>query len=263
MNILKRELKFGFKTFICWMIGLFVLVFIGIIKYQGISTGGADVNDMLAAFPRVVLAVMGIVGVDINTLGGYTAILTYYVLICAVIYAVHLGSAAVSRESVDKTYEFAFTKPCSRSHILAIKLAAAWVYLILFCIFNILFSVMAVAYLKTAENVTMQIALFTVSVFLIGSLFIALSAFLAAASKQAEKGSLYGNLAFLYAFILGIVCDMLENAGLIKLISPFKYFSAADLISNKLDPVYTCLSILLAIVFLYGAFAKFNKKDLT
>lgn len=263
MNILKRELRAGLKPFIFWMLGLFILVFIGIIKYEGMAAGGSSMTDILTSLPRVVLAVMGIAGVDVSTLAGYTAILTYYVLICAVIYAVHLGSAAVSRESVDKTYEFVFTKPCTRARILAMKLAAAWIYLALFSVFYMIFSMKAVSSLKTPENITSVILVFSLSVFLIGSLFIALSAYLSAAAKQADKGSLYGNLAFLYAFILGVVYDLLENGGLLRLISPFKYFLPTDLVAGKLDLVYAGITLALMAVFLYGAFAKFKKKDLT
>lgn len=263
MNILKRELRSGLKPFILWTVVLFVLIFIGIVKFESASTGGANISEILAEFPRIVLAVLGIVGVNINTLGGYTAILTYYILICAVIYAVHLGSSAVSRESIDKTYEFVFTKPRSRSHVLAMKLVAGWIYLFLFCILYIVFSLMAVASLKTTESITSQTLLFTLSIFLIGSLFVALSALLASMSKRAEKGSLYGNLAFLYAFILGVIYDMLENGGLIRLISPFKYFLPSEILNNALDPLYVGITSLLIAVFLYGAFTKFKKKDLT
>jgi ABC-2 type transport system permease protein len=262
MNILKRELRAGFKLFIFWMIGLFVLVFIGIAKYQGLSAGGTDITSLLESFPRVVLSLLGMVGVDINTLGGYSAILFYFVLICALIYSVHLGSSAVSRESVDKTYEFVFTKPASRTRVLATKLLAGWIYLFFFCVMTVAFSLAAVASLKAAEDVTIPTLLFALSIFLIGSLFIALSALLSAAAKKPDKGSLWGNLAFLYAFILGVAYDMLENGGLLRLISPMKYFAAPDLAAGNFDAVYTVITLALVVVFLYGAFRLFRKKDL-
>lgn len=263
MNILWRELRVGLKPFIFWMIGMFVLVFIGIVKYEGLNTSGVNMTDLVRTFPRVVMAVMGIVDVDVNTLGGYTAILNYYVLICAVVYAVHLGSNAVTRESVDKTYEFLFTKPASRTRVLAMKLAASFISLLLFCIFIVVFSLIAVAALKTGESVTETVLLFSGSVFFIGALFVALSALMAAVAKRPEKGSLYGNMAFLVAFILGIVYNMLENPGLLKLISPFSYFSPADLIAGKLDPLLTILTLSLTAVFLVCTFRLFRKKDLT
>jgi ABC-2 type transport system permease protein len=263
MNILKRELRAGLKPFIFWIIGMFLLVFIGIAKFQGVSAAGSDFSELLASFPRIVLALMGIVGLDISTLGGYSAILFYYVLICAIIYSVHLGSNAVSRESVDKTYEFVFSKPCSRGRVLAMKLLAGWLYLLLFCALVIVFSLAAVASLKTAESIKLPTLLFALSIFLLGSLFIALSAFFASAARRPEKGSLYGNLAFLYAFTLGVVYNMLEHPGILKLISPFTYYIPADLIANKFDLPYTGLTLLLTAASLYGAFTLFKKKDLT
>lgn len=261
MNILKRELRAGLKPFVFWMIGLFVLCYVGIIKFESYTESGS-MSELIASFPRVVLAVMGAVGVDVGTLGGYTALLFYYVLICAVIYAVHLGAAAVTRESVDKTYEFVFTKPCSRSHVLGTKLASAYIYLLFFCVFNGLFAMMAVGYLKTTEIITPEIWFCVLTVFLIGALFVALSAFFASLARQPEKGTLYGNLSFLYAFILGVVYNMLENPGLLKLIAPFNYFSSADLVAEKLDPLYVAITLVLTSGLLFGAFAKFKSKDL-
>ena len=262
MTILKRELKAGLKPFIFWMIGILVLVFAGTMKYEGFSTGGVDMTELLSQFPRAFLAVFGMAGVDINTLAGYMSILFYYTLICAVIYAVHLGSSAVARESVDKTYEFLFTKPRTRARILAMKLTASWIYLFLFCVLTAVFAVAAVGTLDTTENITGTILLFTLSDFLVGSLFIALAAFLAALSKRADKGSLWGNLAFTYAFILGVVYDMLENPGLLRFIAPMRYFPAAELTGGRFDPVYAALTVVLAAVLLVGTFRLFQKKDL-
>ena len=261
MNILKRELRAGLKPFVFWMIGMFVLCYTGIIKYESYTTSGS-MMELLNSFPRIVLAVMGAVGVDIGTLAGYTALLFYYVLICAVIYAVHLGASAVTRETVDKTYEFVFTKPRSRSSILFMKLASAYLFLLLFCAFNGLFAMMAVDYLKSPENITAQIWLCSLTVFLIGALFIALSAFFASAAKRPEKGTLYGNLAFLYAFILGVVYNMLEKPGLLRLITPFNYFTAADLVAEELNLLYTAITLALIAGLLYGAIRKFESKDL-
>ncbi len=262
MNILKRELKAGLKPFIFWMIGILVLVYAGTMKYEGFSTGGVDMTELLSQFPRAFLAVLGMANVDINTLSGYMSILFFYTLICVVIYAVHLGSSAVTRESVDKTYEFVFTKPRTRTHVLAMKLAAAWIYLLLFCIFTVVFAVMATASLNTTEQILDVIVLFALSNFLVGSLFIALSSFLAAASNRPDKGSLWGNLAFTYAFILGIVYDMLENGGILRVISPMRYFPAAELVDGKFSLVYTALTLVLTVVFLFGAQRLFQKKDL-
>lgn len=264
MNILKRELRTGLKPFIFWSIGIFILIFVGMIKFEGISTAnGSSITDLMDKFPRIVLAILGMVDVNVNSLGGYYSILSYYGLICAVIYAVHLGSNAVSRETIDQTYEFIFTKPRSRSYILSMKLRAAWIYFALFCALSYVFAVSATSTLQISEDLNSQMLLFSISIFLIGSIFLALSAFFSAIAKQAEKGSLYGNLFFLYSFIIGIIYDMLENGGVLKFISPLKYFNPADILTNKLDPLFVVICVILTGIFLINAFRKFNKRDLS
>jgi ABC-2 type transport system permease protein len=263
MNIIKRELRAGLKPFLLWMIAVFALVFIGIIKFEGINTGGADLSKLMASLPRVFLAMLGMAGVDVNTLLGYTTVLFYYVLICTVIYSVHLGAAAVTRESVDKTYEFIFTKPRTRSFILAAKLLVGWIYLLLFCVFSFLFSVWAIGMLQITVDIMAQVLLLTLSLFLVGSMFLSLSACLSALSARADKGALWGNLAFLYAFVLGVVYDMLDNAGVLRIVSPFRYFPGAEVVGGRLNSAYIALTILLTAVFLLIAFNRFYKRDLT
>ncbi|SFR72952.1 ABC transporter permease subunit [Anaeromicropila populeti] len=264
MNILKRELKANLKVFIFWIIGLFVLLFAGMTKFSGMGqvAGGADVNAVMSKFPKVVLAVFGMVGVDVASLPGYYAILAYYVLICAVIYGIQLGVNAAVKEINDKTYEFIFTKPCSRSYVLGIKIAASWFNLILFIIFEFVFSLLAVAFLDTGEQINQVIFLYAVSILLVSSLFFSLAVFLSIVIKEVEKGMLYTNLIFLSAFVMAIVYDMLENGRVIKVITPFKYFEAKDLVKSRLDGWYVLVCMALSMVLLTESFVKFKKKDL-
>jgi len=63
-------------------------------------------------------------------------------------------------------------------------------------------------------------------------------------------------------FVLGIIYDMLENGGALRFFTPLKYFIPEDLLNKAPDPVYIVLSAALIIVFLFGAFTLFKKKDL-
>ena len=138
MNILKRELRAGRKTFILWTIGLFFIMFAGIAKYTGFS-GEANITELFDSFPRIVLAVFGMVGLDVTSLGGFYSVVVYYGIICAAIYGVSLGCRAVNEEAIDKTYEFIFTKPRSRSFILGMKMLSAFIYLTLYSILSYAF----------------------------------------------------------------------------------------------------------------------------
>lgn len=262
MNILKRELRTGLKPFIFWAIGLFVLVFAGMIKYVGISAGGVQMGELMAQFPKVVLATMGMVGIDIETLGGYYAIIAYFATICVSIYAIYLGADGVNREAIDKTYEFVFTKPRSRSYILSMKLLSGFIYMLAFCVLNLVLSFSATASLKLDENISKEILLFSIAIFLIGILFFTLSAFFAAITSRPEKGMLYGNLSFLFAFIVAIIYDMLENGGLIRVLTPIRYFIPSDLIAGHFDLAYVAIILVISAIFLTLTFRYFDKKDL-
>ncbi len=262
MNILKRELKLGLKTFVFWCIGLFMLVFAGVVKFTGIEAGGAKVAELVAQFPKPVQAMFGVVGVNISQIDGYYAVVIFYVTICIAIYAISLGANAVGREAVDKTYEFVFTKPRSRSYILSMKLASGAIYLVVFAILNYLFSVAALATLKIDTQISSEILLFSFSVIIVGLVFYAMSAMVVSVTKRSEKGFLYGNLCFFAVFVLGMLYDMIENAEFLRFFTPLRFFLPSEMLNGTLSVGYFVLAIILCVCFTAFAFISFEKKDL-
>ena len=263
MNIMKRELKAGLKPFLFWAIGLFVFVFAGIAKATGVLAGGGGFAALIESIPRIVQAVVGMVGVDIGTFGGYYAVLAQYAVILTAVYAAYLGNNAVSRESVDKTYEFVFTKPRSRSFILSRKLLSGGIYLTAFCVLDFMFSIAAIATLELSEDMTVQIALFATSAWFVGLVFFALATMFATMAKNTEKGAKYGNITILACYALGVAYDMMENGGMLKLFTPFKYFAPKELLVNRLDALFVLICLAVAGVALFAAFKLFEKRDLS
>lgn len=262
MNILLRELKAGRKAFLFWSLGLFVLVFMGVVKSTGVTADGGGLAALLDSFPRVVLAVFGMAGADIGTFGGFYTVLAQYALVLVAIYAVHLGNSAVSREAVDKTYEFVFTKPRSRSFILAQKLLCALIYLVLYCILYFAFSAAATAKLGLAEHQSELFLRAAVAALLIGMLFYAFGALFAAAAHSTEAGARLGNALVLVTFVVGVGYDLSDADSLLRWLSPFRYFTTAELLGGKLNPVFVVLCLVLAAGALGGAFWQFEKRDL-
>ncbi len=265
MNILKLELKFDLKRFIFWSVGLFILIIAGLTKFIGISSGAGgegDITQLLDEFPKIILAMMGMANVNIDTLGGYYYILQYYALICVIIYSVHLGTSAVLREDFDKTYEFVFTKPRKRSFILTMKLLASFIYLFVFSLFNGLFSLISIKMLNIDADINRMIFLCMIVSFLVGLLVMCLSACIATLVKKPEQGTKISYLCFFAFFILGIIYDIVEKGGFIKLFTPIKYFEGNDLLNGKIDIVFIMICIVCSALLLLGAYKAFNKKDL-
>jgi ABC-2 type transport system permease protein len=262
MNLFRRELKTGLKPFFFWWLGLFALIFAGIVKSSGAMSNGAFMTELIGRFPRIVVAVMGMANVDISNFGGFYAVIMQYAFVLFAVYAAHLGSAAVSRESVDRTYEFLFTKPRSRSFILAGKLLAAVVFLTVFAAFDLLFSMLAVRQIDVAGDFTGLFARFALAAWFIGLVFFSLSAMLAASFRQSERGAKAGNLAVLAAYALAVVYDLLEHPGALRLLTPFRYFLNAEIVELTFNLWFAGLSALLAAAFFAVAFFRFERRDL-
>lgn len=260
MNILKKELKEGIKSFILWSIALFFIMFAGLMKYTGFS-GEAGAMKVFETFPKIILAVFGIIGVDLSTIGGFYAIIIFYGIICISIYAISLGYKIVNHEMTNKTYEFLFTKPRSRTFIFNMKMLSAFIYISLYSLLNSIFSIAAIAALKLDNTIEKPIILFTISMWMIGILFCMLSALLSTLIKKPEKGLLIGNLVFVATFIFGMIFDMFEKAKLLRFVAPLKYFLPNEVLSNKLDTVYVLLSLILSVIFYITSIRIFSRKD--
>ncbi len=263
MNIYKHDLKTNIKPFIFWTIGLAFLIIVGMTKFLGFSgSSGSEMTAILDKIPKVVMMVFGMADVDILSVGGFYSVLENYVIICTIIYAIILGSNAVARESIDKTYEFIFTKPRTRFNIISTKILASFTYLIVFCILNVFISFTAFSVLDINNTIGKEMILFAIANTLVGILFFTLSIFLAATAKKSEKGISISFKIFLITYIGSIFYDVFEWPSFIKVLIPFKYFGAVDLLASKIDIVFVALSLVLSGVFLVLAFRAFEKRDL-
>ena len=263
MNIYKHDLKIGLKPFIFWTAGLAFLLLAGMAKFLGVSGGsGAEMAAVLDKIPKIFLIVLGMGEVDILSLGGYYIVLESYIAVCIVIYGVFLGSNAVARESIDKTYEFIFTKPCTRFYILFNKISAAFTYLTVLCILNIIFSYAAFIILDIDNTIVKEMILIGTANTLIGILFFSLSVFLAAFASRSEKGTGYGYKIFMLTYIASIIYDVFDRAKILKIFLPLKYFKSTDLLEGNLDVFFVLISLVISFVFLALAFWAFEKRDL-
>ena len=262
MNLFRREIKSGLKPFLLWTLGLFVFIFAGIVKSSAAMADGQFMTELISKFPRIVVAVMGMANVDISQFGGFYAVLMQYVFVLTAVYGAHLGNNAVSRESIDKTYEFLFTKPRSRAFILSRKLLSALVYLTIFVVLNLLFSVLAVQQLGMEGDYTALFLRFSLAMWLVGVVFLSLAAMFAAWLTSAERVAKAGNLAVLTAYALAVVYDLVDSPGVLRLLTPFRYFLNPELTGGTVQPFYIGLCLSLSVAFLAVAFSRFVRRDL-
>ncbi|MCH6268751.1 ABC transporter permease subunit, partial [Neobacillus citreus] len=173
MNIYVRELKSHRKSLIIWCIGVFLMVVSGMQKYAGLSSSGQSLNDLFQDMPKSLQVVMGVGELDMNKVSGYYGMLFIYLLLMATIHAAMLGATIISKEERDKTSEFLFVKPVSRTKIIIAKLLAAFTNILIFNLVTWGSSIVIVGKYADGESVNGDIAITMMGMFILQLLFMA------------------------------------------------------------------------------------------
>lgn len=263
MNIFFRELKAHWKGLLGWSIAMILLVASGMAKFSALGTGGQNANLVFGAFPKPVLAILGVQGLNLSTVIGYFGVMYLYIQLTATIHAAMLGAEIISKEERDKTSEFLFPKPVTRQRILTEKILAGLVNIIVLNIVTVVSSIIMVAvFANNFLNNDMIIIMMT-GLFIMQLLFFALGVALACFFKNPKLPSVIATTILLSTYIIWVVIDLNSKLDFLKYFTPFKYFDASVLIRDgHLDVIYVILSLVITYILMASALVAFKKRDL-
>ncbi|WP_075981362.1 ABC transporter permease subunit [Bacillus massilinigeriensis] len=264
MNIYLKELKSYRKSIIIWSVAIVFMAISGMTKYEAYSSSGQSINELVSGMPKSMRAVLGFSDVDLSTLAGYYSILFIYILLMALVHAVMLGAGIIAKEERDKTDEFLFVKPVSRSKVITAKLMAAFTNVVIFNLVSLI-SLIAVMgkYNTHGEEVNGDVILTMVGMFILQLLFLSIGSAIAAVKKKPKSAASLGSGILLLTYILSIAIDLNEKLEGLKYFTPFKYFEAKEVMfGDGLEMVYIILSGVMVVLFCIITFIFFNKRDL-
>lgn len=262
MNIFFRELKANRKSLIIWCAVMIALVLGGMAKYTAYSSGGAS-NQVINDLPQSVKALLGMGSLDVTTMSGFFALLFLYIAVPAAIHAAILGSGILAKEERDKTVEFLIVKPVSRFTVITSKLSAALVNVVIFNIVTLAASIGMVASYNNGKDITGEIVVFFLSMFIIQLIFLSLGALISAFMKNPKGAGSIASGLVIGAYIVSEITSVNGQLNALNVLSPFKYFSYDRIIAgNGLDPVIVVLSVLLVAVFTAFTYFFYKKRDL-
>jgi len=264
MNVFWREMKASRKSLIFWGIGIIFMVYSGMAKYEAFSSSDQSINDLMNDMPKSMKAVFGFGDVDLTTLSGYYSMLFLYILLMATIHAAMLGASIIAKEERDKTSEFLFVKPISRTTAIIAKLLAAFTNVVIFNLVTLGSLILVLgSFNKNGEDVNGDIALTMLGMFLLQVLFMTIGAALASIKKKPKTAASVATGILLLTYLLSIIIDLNENLEPLKYFTPFKYFEAANVMfGNGIEPIYVVISIVLIVLLSVVTFVFFNKRDL-
>lgn len=262
MNIFIKELKANRKALIIWSVCLILLVVSGMGKYTAYSSGGAS-TEVFDKLPNTMKVLLGLGNFEVTKISGFYAFLFPYIQITVAIHAVLLGSGIIAKEERDKTTEFLIAKPISRKVIITAKLLAALVNVVIINIVSLLSSIAIVSSFNANEDITGEIILLHVSMFLVQLIYLSLGTVLAALMRKSKKSGAIATNILIIGFVISKVTDLVEELKALNIFAPFNYFNLERLVkNNEMSMVITILSIMLIAGFSVLTYYFYQRRDM-
>lgn len=264
MNIFLRELKAHRTGLIFWSLGMVALLASGMGKYAAYEAAGQSIVKMMADVPKMVLVVFGMSGFDLTKASGFYGVLFLYIALMGAVHASLLGAGIISKEERDRTSEFLFARPITRSSVLTSKLLAGLTDVVILNVVTTVSSLYFVGYFGKGESVTTDIMLMMAGLLFLQLIFFSIGAAVAGYVRKPKSAPSIATSIMFGAFLLSYLVNLNENLDALKYLSPFKYFDAAVLMADgRLDPVFVGLSAFIVAVAVYGTYHFYNARDLT
>ena len=263
MNVFRRELKAHRWGLLFWCVGIVWLVYAGMAKYAAYKAAGQSVVDVMAQLPRGIKVVFGLGGFDLTTAAGFYGVLFLYLAVMAAVHAVLMGAHLIAKEERDHTSEFLFAKPASRGRVLTGKLLAGLVNLIVFNLVTLASSLYFVDLFGKGERFGSDIATLTIGLFFIQLIFYSIGAVVAGISRRPKSAASVATSIMFLTFLLYYVVNLDEKLGFLEYLTPFKYFDAAMLMADGLDPLFVGMSVVIIVLALFGTYRFYGARDLS
>lgn len=263
MNIYRRELKAHRWGLLFWSLGMIMLVLSGMAKFAAYQQAGQSAAQLMAGLPKAMQVIFGLTGFDLTKASGFYGILFLYIAVMGAVHAVLIGSGLISKEERDKTSEFLFAKPVSRPSAITAKLLAGLTNVIALNLVTMWASFYFVGYYGKGEDNTHEILLLMAGLFLLQLIFFSLGAFIAGTAHKPKSAPGRATTIMLAAFLLYYIVNLDENLDFLKYLTPFKYYDAAVVMKDGLDPVYIVLSLVIVVLAVLGTYRFYGARDLS
>lgn len=260
MIMIRQELRQGRTALAVWTAAIGFLLAVCIFMYLEMKQEMDGINDIFSSMGSFTEA-FGMDRVSFGTLSGFYAVECGNILgLGGAFFASLCAVTVLAKEEKEHTAEFLLTHPVRRSRIVADKLAAVLLEVII--LNAVVYGIAAGSVLLIGETVPwkeislLHLAYFLLQIELAGICF-GISAFL----KRSGIGIGIGIAVMMY--FLNLIANISERAEFLKYITPFGYTEGADLVTDlALDAKLVLLGMAFAAAGVTAGFVKYCKKDI-
>jgi len=265
MNILRLELRMNRNSLLSWSISLPLLMLFFMSIYPAFAKELDLFLKLMESFPKALLQAMGMEHLGFGGTLGYYSFMMLYILLAGSIQAMNLGVSVLSAEVRDKTADFLYAKPISRSSVVFWKISAVFLQIILTnLVFISLSWLVILAVVRSLGLDPVGTGLFfrlSGTLALIQVFFVSFGLFVSSFMKRIRTTLPISMGVVFFFFIINVLNDTLKNETL-GYLTPFNYFNPeVILISGSYEIRYLLLLAALVILFITATALAYQKKD--
>ena len=263
-TIFIQELKMNIKSLLYWLLGMVLLIAVAIAEYSTVvgGDGAQSMMPMLMAMPKIVRVMFNMNAISIDTPLGYFACMFLWYEFVAYAHAAFLGASIVAKEERDRTADYIFTKPYSRSTVMSAKVLVCLVSMVVLNIVTWTSSAVAFGHPKGFDPIQREIAFLMLGMLLVQVIFFALGLLLSAVTRTQKSASSFVLLAVLAGYAAGVAVEYAEKSSVWDYLTPFRYFYAAGVAEDGMRISCIGLSLVLCVIFMIAAYLIYNRRDL-
>lgn len=264
MQVLRRELRANRKSWLVWTIALAALSLMMMSVYPSFRQDTGNLESMMDLFPEAFTKIFGLDQLSMAEPIGFYATEAYFmVMLFGSLYAAILGAGIMAKEEDDKTIEFLLARPLSRSRVLANKLLALLVLLVLFNlgIGLVTFAAFAVFDVGDYSSITL-LRLVVAPLFAhvtFASLAFSLSLFIA--RKKAASSMAIGMVIGLY--FVDVLATLSDKFEILRYLTPYYYVTAVGIVHDGIKPVNVLVLLGITTIALAASFFCYSRRDIT
>ena len=246
-----------------WSVGVFGLIFINMIFYPTFKDQAAELQKSFDQLPEAAVQLFG-GSTDFFSPVGFLNSQIFFLMLpmVLVILAIALGSSLIGREEQDLTLENLLARPVSRTQVLAAKAVAGKIILLIVTLVGLATTLITARIVGLDEVSVGDMALATLSCFLlalcVGALSFVFTAFGRARSASIGIAAFVALGGYLVSSLAGTVDWLREPARAF----PFYYYKSEDILRGHFD--WTYLMFFVAVIVLCAGLSwwSFRGRDL-
>lgn len=259
-NIFRRELRSNLKSLLIWTFSIVAILVVASLEFAAFR-GNVELLESMESF-AVFFQALGVEITDLSTPEGFVSLESVYLYIPLAIYGTLLGGSIISKEERDKTAEYLFTLPVSRSKVLVSKIFVAVFYNIVINLLVIIATLLT--YAQYSPTAAFYDFLFNLSIGLFGTqmVFMSIGMLMAATLKQYKKSGAVTLGIVIGTYFLFVLTGFTDKIDFLRFFTPFKYFAAKDMLNGTYYIEYILISIAIVITGIVGLFVFYRRRDL-